>query len=126
MINSMKNSIKFLGVLFLTTALVVSCSKNDDPTDDNVFVGTYNGSVSYSETESNTDITTNAGRVTLVKVGNSYNFDFSDGIPSLKGITMEKNQNTLVDSSGAIRIDQGRLIITYSLGGETWGSDCTR
>jgi hypothetical protein len=58
--------------------------------DDNLFVGTYKGKVSYSDPDSETGITTDDGRVTLVKVDNSYNFDFSDGIPSLKGIKMEK------------------------------------
>jgi hypothetical protein len=125
-VNSMKNSIKLGSVVFFITALMLSCSKDNDPTDDNLFVGTYKGSVSYSETNSNTDITTSDGRVTLVKVGDSYNFDFSDGIPSLKGIKMEKNQNVLVDSTGTLRIDQGKLIIAYNKGSASWGADCTR
>ncbi|MCJ7467521.1 MAG: hypothetical protein MUO53_12610 [Maribacter sp.] len=122
----MNKSIKLAGIIFMITMLLASCSKNNDPTDDNLFVGTYKGSVSYSETNSNTDITTSDGRVTLVKVGDSYNFDFSDGIPSLKGIKMEKNQNVLVDSTGTLRIDQGKLVIAYSKGSESWGADCTR
>ncbi len=122
----MKNSIKIVSVLFFITMVVASCSKDNDPTDDNLFVGTYKGSVTYSEPSSNTDITTSDGRVTLVKVGDSYNFDFSDGIPSLKGIKMEKNQNILIDSTGTVKIDQGVLVISYSKGGETWGADCNR
>ncbi len=122
----MKMFIRSLSILFVLTAVLVSCSKDNDPTDDNLFVGTYNGSVSYTDSGSNTDISTDDGRVTLVKVGDSYNFDFSDGIPSLKGIKMEKNQNTLVDSSGALRIDEGNLIIAYSKDGKTWGANCNR
>lgn len=122
----MKKSIKVLGMLFLVTALVASCSKDNDPSDDNLFVGTYKGKVSYSDPDSETGITTDDGRVTLVKVDNSYNFDFSDGIPSLKGIKMEKNQNILVSTDGAISIDEGTLIIAYTKDGETWGADCTR
>lgn len=122
----MKMFIRSLSILFVLTAVMVSCSKDNDPTDDNLFVGTYNGSVSYNDSGSNTDISTDDGRVTLVKVGDSYNFDFSDGIPSLKGIKMEKNQNTLVDSSGALRIDEGNLIIAYSKDGKTWGANCNR
>lgn len=122
----MKKTMKILGTLFLAVVFVASCSKENDPTDDNLFVGTYNGSVSYTDTDSNTDISTDDGRVTLVKVGDSYNFDFSDGIPSLKGIKMEKNQNILIDSSGALKIDEGNLTIAYSKDGETWGANCTR
>jgi hypothetical protein len=106
--------------------MLVSCSKDNDPTDDNLFVGTYKGSISFSDSSNNTDISTDAGSVTLVKVGDSYNFDFSDGIPSLKGIKMEKNQNILVDSSGALKIDQGILVIAYGKGSETWGANCNR
>lgn len=122
----MNKSYKLLGTLFFITAMLVSCTKDNDPSDDNLFVGTYNGGVSYSEADSNTDISTEDGRVTLVKVGDTYNFDFSDGIPSLKGIKMEKNQNILINSTGAIKIDEGILIIAYSKDGETWGANCDR
>lgn len=50
----MKKTIKILGTLFLAVIFVVSCSKENDPTDDNLFVGTYNGSVSYTDADSNT------------------------------------------------------------------------
>jgi hypothetical protein len=122
----MKKSFKYFGVLFLMTALITSCSKDNDPADDNLFVGTYNGSVSYSESESETDISTNDGRVTVVKVGDTYRFDFSDGIPSINGLKMEKNQNVLVNSSGTIKIDEGELIIAFTEGDEIWGANCTR
>ena len=122
----MKKSIKILGILFFITALVASCSKDNDPTDDNLFVGTYKGSLSYTDEGSSTAITTDDGRVTLVKVGDSYNFDFSDGIPSLKDVKMEKNQNILINSTGTIKIDEGNLIIAYGEDGETWGANCTR
>jgi len=122
----MKKSIKILGMLFLVTVLAASCSKDNDPSDDNLFVGTYNGTISYSDPDSDTSVSTGEGRVTLVKVDNSYNFDFSDGIPGLTGIKMEKNQNTLVSTDGTISIDEGTLIIAYTKEGKTWGADCTR
>lgn len=122
----MKKSIKILSVLFLATVLVASCSDDNDPVDDDLFVGTYKGAVSYVEASSNTNITTDEGRVTLVKVGDTYNFDFSDGIPSLKGIKMEKNQSVLISSDGAIKIDAGTLIIGYSKDGKVWGANCKR
>lgn len=122
----MKNCIKVLSLGLLSALLFVTCSKDNDPADDNLFVGTYNGSVSYTEAESSTDISTDNGSVTLVKVGDSYNFDFSDGIPSLTGITMEKNENTLISSDGLITIDEGTLIMAYTEDGEVWGANCTR
>lgn len=122
----MKKSIKILSLLFITTLLIASCSKDNDPVDDNLFVGTYKGSVGYLETESNTNISTSDGRVTLVKVGDTYNFDFSDGIPSLKGIKMEKDQSILISTDGAIKIDEGTLIIGYNKDGKTWTANCKR
>jgi hypothetical protein len=122
----MKNCIKVLSLGLLSALLFVTCSKDNDPADDNLFVGTYNGSVSYTEAESSTDISTDNGSVTLVKVGDSYNFDFSDGIPSLTGITMEKNENTLINSDGLITIDEGTMIMAYTEDGEVWGANCTR
>lgn len=113
-------------MLFFVMAVGTSCSKDNDPVDDNLFVGTYKGSVGYSEPEDNTDISTDDGRVTLVKVGDSYNFDFSDGIPSLKGIKMDKNQNLLINSDGTVKIDEGTLIIAYTKNGESWTANCTR
>ena len=122
----MKKHIKKIAVLFFVTALIVSCSKDNDPADDDFFVGTYKGSISYSETSGNTSISTDDGRVTLVKVGDSYNFDFSDGIPTLKGIKIDKNDNILISSDGGIQIDEGNLTIAYTKDEEVWGADCTR
>ncbi|MFD2789083.1 hypothetical protein KCTC52924_00578 [Arenibacter antarcticus] len=122
----MKKSIKILGLLFITTILVASCSKENDPVDDNFFVGTYKGSVSFSESDSDTTISTSDGKVTLVKVGDTYNFDFSDGIPSLKGIKMEKNQSVLLSLDGAIKIDEGTLLIGYNKDGKNWVANCKR
>lgn len=120
----MKKIINVLGVLLMMIVLMTSCSKDNDPTDDNLFVGTYYGNVAYTDNETN--ISTDDGRVTLVKVGDSYNFDFSDSIPSLNGIKMEKNQNLLISSDGTIKIDEGNLTIAYSKDGKLWGADCTR
>ncbi len=122
----MKKSLKIFGMLFFTVALLASCDKDNDPADDNLFVGKYEGSVSYSDPESNTDISTDQGRVTVVKVGNSYNFDFSDGIPSITNIEMEKNQNTLISSDKAINIDEDSVNIILTKDGKSWTANCTR
>ncbi|MEO9891043.1 hypothetical protein [Aurantibacter sp.] len=121
----MKKSI-ILCLLFISSLFFASCSKDNDPADDNLFVGTYNGTISYSDVNTNTEISTDDGRVTLVKVGDTYTFDFSDGIPSLKGIKMDKNQSTLISEDGTVSIDEGTLIIAYSYDEEVWGANCTR
>ncbi|MBU2905947.1 hypothetical protein QSE00_21350 [Arenibacter sp. M-2] len=122
----MRKAFRILSSALIIISLFTSCSKDNDPVDDNLFVGTYNGTVSYSNSEDSTEISTDDGRVTLVKVGDSYNFDFSDGIPSLNGIKMEKNENLFISSDGAIKIDEGTLLIAYSKDGETWGANCDR
>ncbi|MCM4162980.1 MULTISPECIES: hypothetical protein [unclassified Arenibacter] len=120
----MKMTLSIISLVFLVIS--TSCSKDNDPSDDNLFVGTYNGTVSYSNPDDGTEISTDDGRVTLVKVGDAYNFDFSDGIPSLNGIEMEKNENVFISSDGAIKIDEGTLLIAYSSENETWGANCDR
>lgn len=122
----MRKAFRILSSALIIISIFTSCSKDNDPVDDNLFVGTYNGTVSYSNSEDSTEISTDDGRVTLVKVGDSYNFDFSDGIPSLNGIKMEKNENLFISSDGAIKIDEGTLLIAYSKDGETWGANCDR
>lgn len=126
----MKTFFKLSSLLLLAFVVTVSCSDDDDPADNNLFVGTYNGTIGYTEDGSDTDITTEDGRVTVVKVDDNYRFDFSDGIPSLTGLEMEEDQNVLVligdDGTGTVRIDAGKLDIVYTRDGETWTADCTR
>jgi len=122
----MKKSMKFLGMLFFVVALAASCDNDNDPADDNLFAGQYQGSVSYSDPENSTNVSTEEGQVTVVKVGDSYTFNFSNDIPSLKDIEMEKNQNTLTTDDGAISIDASNLEIVYSKDGKTWGASCSR
>lgn len=117
---------KILGTLFLIVSLTASCDNDNDPSDDNLFTGQYQGTVSYSDPDNGTDVSTEEGQVTVIKVGNSYTFDFSNDIPSLKDIEMEKNQNTLVTADGTIDIDESNLNIAYIKDGKTWGATCSR
>lgn len=117
---------KFFGILILATIVTVSCSDDNDPTDDNLFVGTYNGALSYNNSENGEETETNDGSVTLTKIGDTYNFRFSNGIPDLNGIEIEDNQNTFVSLNGAITIDEGQLLINYTEDSETWTADCER
>ncbi|MGB6152880.1 MAG: hypothetical protein WBG48_12920 [Pricia sp.] len=122
----LKQTMKILGILFFTTALVVSCDNDNDPSDDNLFAGQYQGSVGFSDPENNTETETDEGQVTVVKVGDNYTFNFSNGIPSLRDIEMEKNQNTLISTNGAISIDESDLEILYTQDGKTWEANCSR
>ncbi|MEJ5103112.1 hypothetical protein [Chryseobacterium sp. MYb328] len=131
----MKKAMKILGVLMVlifTALSFSSCSKDDDPADNDFFAGTYKGSVSYNDGGS-TNTNTDAGSVFVTKIasGTKYNFTFSNGIPSLNGIEFSKQgDNTLVmvgsTATSYIRIDNNTLKILYIQDGKTWTANCTR
>ncbi len=125
----MKKYMLYLSAVFMLSLTVISCSKKDDPADNDLFVGTYNGKVSYdngSEIKSNDN-----GKVTVVKAGSNYNFIFSDGIPDLTGIQFKKDGDNAVisideDVTKIIRITASKLNIGYAKDGAVWTADCSR
>mgnify|MGYP007032570040 CR=1 FL=1 len=124
----MKSVFKIFGIVCLTF-LAFSCSKDDDPADNDLFVGTYNGSVSY--TDGDESISAEDGSVTVAKVGNNYNFAFSNGIPNITGVEFEEDgDNSLINigwnDTQLIRITASSLEILYIKDGETWTADCER
>lgn len=130
----MKNLLKILGLFLISFSLLTftSCSKDDDPADNDFFVGTYTGQVNYSD-GGTTSISNANGKVTVSKIGSAtkYNFAFSDGIPDLNGIEFQKTgDNSMINvGSGAnavITIDNNDLSIVYSKDGKTWYADCVR
>ena len=108
----------------------ISCSKKDDPADNDLFVGTYKGKISYSDGKEKK--AADNGSVTVVKAGNDYYFRFSDGIPDLKGVSFKKEgDNTLVNidlQKGVklIRIDASSLKILYTQDGKIWTANGDR
>lgn len=124
----MKKHFKFLAFLLIIPLAFVACSKDDDPADNDVFVGTYNGTISYNN--GSTSIRTETGKVTVVKTGNNYDFKFSDGIPDLNGVQFQKNENEAIsigsDESKYIKITAGTLKIAYLNNSATWTADCKR
>ena len=109
---------------FIVAFSVISCSKNDDPADNDIFVGTYKGgSINKSA---------NNGSVTVVKAGGSYYFRFSDGIPNLKGVSFKKEgDHTLVnidlkEGVQIIRINASSLNILYTQDGKIWTANVKR
>ena len=116
--------------LSLVAFSCISCSKNDDPADNDLFIGTYKGKVSYSDSQQKKSA--DNGAVTVIKTGNDYYFRFSDGIPDLKGVSFKKEgDNTLVnidlkDGVKIIRINASSLNILYTTDGKTWIANASR
>ncbi|WBV55514.1 hypothetical protein PFY10_14895 [Chryseobacterium daecheongense] len=131
----MKKAIKILGIFMVTffaAVTIASCSRDDDPANNDFFAGTYRGSVSYNDGGS-TNTSTNDGSVFVTKIasGTKYNFAFSNDIPALNGIEFEqKGDNSLVmigsSATSYIRIDNNELKILYLKDGKTWTANCTR
>ncbi len=126
----MKKTIQYLGVILFATLIFAACSKDTDPADTDVFVGTYNGRISYNASGDANDVAATNGTVRVVKVGNNYNFLFSNGIPDLTGVQFEKNENTLISvgstESNYIRVTANSLKILFLKDGSVWTADCTR
>ena len=130
----MKNLLKILGLVLISFSILTftSCSKDDDPADNDFFVGTYNGSVGYTDGGSN-NISDANGKVTVTKIasGTKYNFAFSNGIPDLNGVEFQKTgDNTLINvgsnANAMITINNNDLDIIYNKDGKTWYANCTR
>lgn len=126
----MKNVLKIFGIVCLAF-LAFSCSKDDDPADNDIFVGTYNGSIGYNDDDTN--ISEGDGAVTVVKTGSNYYFRFSDGIPDLTGVEFEASDDNVLlnvdfeEGIKYIRITASTLEILYTKDGDrTWTADCSR
>ena len=108
----------------------ISCSKNDDPADNDLFVGTYKGKISFLKGEEKKSF--DNGSVTVVKTGNDYYFRFSDGIEDLKGVSFKKEgDHTLVnidfeDGVKFIKINASSLTMLYTTDGKTWTANAKR
>lgn len=127
--NSLKTVFKLFSVVLITALVFTSCSKDDDPVDNDLFIGKYKGKISY--VEGDTNISKDDGSVEVVKVGKNYNFLFSDKIPNLTGVTFEKEGENVVinvgsDEAHLIRIDQSKLVIAYTKDGKVWTANCDR
>lgn len=124
----MKNILKIFGILCLSVFVFTACSDDDDPANNDFFIGRYNGKVTYSSNDENKS--NDNGSVQVVKVGDKYNFLFSDGIPNITGIEIEKNENSAVmvgsTETHYIRINASKLTILFLKDGATWTADANR
>ena len=128
----MKSAVKLMSLLFLAFFTLSSCSKDDDPTDNDLFVGTYEGDISYanfSDPESNVE--NGPGKVTVTKLGgDNYSFSIDRDIPGLDNITMTKGDNNTIffneDEIGAITISESTLSLSILRDGQKWSADANR
>lgn len=125
----MKNTLKLLSLLFVVMFTVSSCSKDDDPVDNDLFKGDYVGTTSY--TGPGTDVDLGDGKVTVIKIGgDNYSFKFDRDIPDLNNITMTKGENNNIffedGALGYIRITEGKLSMAYSKDNQTWTANADR
>ncbi|MBF0596095.1 hypothetical protein [Faecalibacter rhinopitheci] len=125
----MKNLLKLFLVSIFALFMFTACSDDDDPSDNDLFVGTYKGNVSYVSSDKNVN---NAdGNVRVVKVGDKYNFIFSDNIPNITGVEFKQEDvNYSINVGGSdlsyIRINANTLKIFYVVDGQTWTANATR
>lgn len=125
----MRNKIGIRSALLIAIMVVIaSCSKDKSPAESDFFIGTYKGSISYAQGE---DLTSDTdGRVTVVKVGNSYTFDFGSGIPNITGVKFEKGDDNTYVSIGegltgiTITAHSLKALVVNERG--AWTADCTR
>ena len=107
---------------------MVSCDKDTDPSDTDLFVGTYEVTISFNG--DGETIIDDDGRVTVTKVGDSYSFLFGSGIPDLTGVRFEKGDgNTYVsigDGLTGITITASSLDMLVTNDEGTWTADCRR
>eukprot|EP01012_Entosiphon_sulcatum_P002170 TRINITY_DN104279_c0_g1_i1.p1 TRINITY_DN104279_c0_g1~~TRINITY_DN104279_c0_g1_i1.p1 ORF type:complete len:125 (-),score=10.95 TRINITY_DN104279_c0_g1_i1:13-387(-) len=124
----MKKTVQILSMLLIALTVMVSCKKDTDPADRDFFVGTYKGTVSYRSGE--TTINSSDGKVTVSKIGETYNFYFGNNIPDITGVKFEKTGDNSYVSIGSgltgISIDASNLKILVSKDGQTWTANCTR
>ena len=76
---------KFLSLIALICLIIVaissvSCSKNDDPADNDLFVGTYKGHISYTDADGKKSA--DNGSVTVVKLVANTILDFQMAYPT--------------------------------------------
>jgi hypothetical protein len=123
----MKKYFKILLTLLIVPLVFTACSKDDDPADNDLFVGTYRGNITYTGEK---NVTAPEGKVTVIKVGNNYKFAFSDGIPDLNGVEFKKDANEAVsidsDAAKLIKITAKTLVIGYTKDGKIWTANCSR
>lgn len=125
---TMKKTIQIFSMLLIAMTIMVSCKKDKDPATTDFFIGTYKGPISYKKGDTN--ISRSDGKITVSKVGDTYNFYFGSDIPDIKGVRFEKSGDNSYVSVGSgltgITIDASKLKMLVIRDGATWTADCNR
>lgn len=117
----------------ICAVLIIFACKDKNPTNEDFFVGTYKGSVSYTNNDGDKEAHDDA-KVTVVKTGSKtkYNFKFSNGISNLTGVEFKKEGDKrmvnvdLEDGVQYIKIDKNDLKMLYSKDGQVWEANAKR
>mgnify|MGYP001314956969 CR=1 FL=1 len=125
----MKKHLKVFGALVVASLMfIASCDEDTDPAETDLFVGTYEGTITFNDNEQT--ITDEDGRVTVTKVGETYSFVFGSGIPDLTGVRFERDDDNTYISVGegltGIRITANSLNMLVTNDRGTWTADCSR
>lgn len=128
----MKNAVKLMSLMFVAFFTLSACSKDDDPVDNDLFVGTYEGNAGYNNiNDPESSVEFGPGEITVTKLGgDNYSFSFDGDIPSLDNITMTKGENNTIffneDQIGTITITESTLDILMNRDGQNWTADGNR
>jgi len=132
----MLKTIKILGIFMLVIFTAISfssCSDNreEDLMKDDSFAGIYKGSVSYKDADKNISTTEGSVFVTKVISDKKYNFAFSNDIPALNEIDVEKTgDNALImvgsNATAFVRVENNEVKIAYTKDSKTWTASCKR
>ncbi len=113
-------------IISLILFTLVSCTKEEADKKLDI-TGTYTGSVDYQGGQG--DIANTKGSLTIVKSGDVYNINFSDNIPSIEGVYLNKGTNVLFpgwDGGSSIVITENSIELAMSKAGESWAADCRK
>lgn len=134
-------SMNLFRVSFFAIALIfglVSCSSDDDNDGDGdeteivtipaAQATTYIGTLTYTGSEGQI-VNPTDGTATISGSSSNYTISFSDGVPSISGLTFTSTNQTFVatgSSNVVIVIDDSSLTLNVQNGGDNWVFDGDR
>lgn len=125
-------------ILIISLSATLACSNKDDDakpaanvTLPAAAVTTYTGSLSYSGKDGTTKTNGDEGTATITKNGNTYTVAFSDGVPSLTGLSFAAANGNYASvgengSVAGISVKESMIDISVSKDGNVWGFSGTK
>jgi len=136
MTNSITTKIFYVALLFVSSFMFASCG-DEDPTPDVLNVElpsevttTYEGVLTYTSSDGNV-ISALDGQAEIVESGSNYKIEFSDGVPSISGVSFSNADGEYVSVSSSssisgIVIDGDDLDIGVTDSGNVWAFSGTK